>query len=99
MRGDEVNTTEAGEDEDNSDEIASVTECIPVDCMGGSCCSPSPVLVADVRSPKASVEDRSPDRTCVEGKLWNEDTSGVGVLFTSAGDDCVALERDSAVAG
>ena len=51
-------TTEAGEDMEKSENIASVTECIPVDCVAKACCTPSLLLDVDVSSSMAGPDLR-----------------------------------------
>lgn len=88
-------TTETGEDIDKSDEIASVTECIPVDCVA-VCCSPSPLLGIDVPSPTTWAEVRVRNSECVDGQLREEGPSRVGVLAASTGNGSEAsFERVS----
>ena len=50
--------TEAGEDMEKSEDIASVTKCIPVDCVAKACCTLSLLLDIDVSSSMAGPDLR-----------------------------------------
>ena len=87
-------TTGAGEDMEKSEDIASVTECIPVDCVAKACCTPSLLLDIDVSSSMAG--PRSPTLSMWDGGLREEYVSRMGVLASSEGNgDELMLERIS----
>ena len=84
-------TTDVGENMDESDESASVTECNPVDCIANACCTPPVQLDIGGSSPRRGVVQ---DRACVgaDDELCKDEVSRVGVLAASTGDgDEVAL--------
>lgn len=76
-------TTDVGENMDESDESASVTECNPVDCVANACCTPSVQLDTVISSPRRGVGQ---DRACVNDELREDEVSRVGVLVASTGD-------------
>lgn len=91
--------TEAGEDIEKSDGIASVTECAPVNCVPNVCCSPSPLLDIHASSLRTWEEDPLQDSEYVEGEPREEGASRVGVLAAGTGDGCeMTFERVSVAA-